>query len=100
MSLAEALLEACGADKPAVIVIDRSKIETITAAMNNTSSLSRLGRIQFEDVDLAPSVSAACLDCKEDTHTYTYTHTKTNAYTNGACLLIMRFLLYRTMSGR
>lgn len=79
------------------------KIETITAAMNNTSSLSRLGRIQFADVELAPpSVSASYLDCERGIqYTDTHVHAQNlHICTNGACLLIMCFLQYKNHTGR
>lgn len=38
-----------------MVVLDRSEIETKTAALNNTSSLSALARIQFADVQNPPA---------------------------------------------
>lgn len=71
--------------------------------MNNTSSLSRLGRIQFADVELAPpSVSASYLDCERGIqYTDTHVHAQNlHICTNGACLLIMCFLQYKNHTGR
>lgn len=76
------------------------KIETITAAMNNTSSLSRLGRIQFADVELGPplsSVSASCPHCEKDTHVVNAHSTRPHKW----CMVVYCvFLTVRPTSGR
>lgn len=85
-------------------------IETITAAMSNTSSLSCLGRIQFADVKLGPSLCLCHvprLHYEEGTLAYTLVCTQNGAY---GCLLCASYstnsrqveiiVLFRIIEGR